>query len=76
MARAGRNAKEIMIPMISVTGLDDYTRNVGYKTGSIDFSYETKAFNYATIASYEGVSVTEADISKAKATDVLGPALP
>lgn len=46
MARAGRNAKEIMIPKISVTGLGDYTRNVGYKTGSIDFAYETKAFNY------------------------------
>ncbi|MGE9990861.1 hypothetical protein ACQRB0_03560 [Paratractidigestivibacter faecalis] len=46
MARAGRNAKEIMIPMISVTGLGDYTRSVGYKTGSIDFAYETKAFNY------------------------------
>lgn len=115
MARAGRNAKEIMIPRISVTGLGDYTRNVGYKTGSIDFAYETKAFNYdrgiklladvmdveeagvldcfvqagaelqrtqvapeadaftyAAIASHEGVSVTEADLSNAKATDVLG----
>ena len=39
LMRAGRNAKEIMIPRISVTGLGDYTRNVGYKTGSIDFSY-------------------------------------
>ena len=29
MARAGRNAKEVMIPKISVTGLGDYTRNVG-----------------------------------------------
>lgn len=114
MARAGRNAKEIMIPRISVTGLGDYTRNVGYKTGSIDFAYETKAFNYdrgiklladvmdveeagvldcfvqagaelertqvapeadtftyAAIASHEGVSVTEADLSSAKATNVL-----
>jgi hypothetical protein len=35
-----------MIPKISVTGLGDYTRNVGYKTGSIDFSYETKTFGY------------------------------
>lgn len=26
MMRAGRNAKEIMIPKISVTGLGDYTR--------------------------------------------------
>lgn len=46
MARAGRNAKEIMIPKISVTGLGDYERNVGYKTGSITFDYETKAFGY------------------------------
>lgn len=40
LSRAGRNAKEIMIPKISVTGLGDYTRNVGYKIGSIDFSCE------------------------------------
>lgn len=46
MARAGRNAKEIMTPKISVSGLGDYKRNVGYKTGSITFDYETKAFNY------------------------------
>ena len=46
MVRAGRNAKEIMVPKISVSGLGDYTRNVGYKTGSITFDYETKAFNY------------------------------
>lgn len=44
--QAGRNAKEIMIPKIEVTGLGDYTRNEGYRTGSIDFSYETKTFNY------------------------------
>ena len=46
MVRAGKNAKEIMIPKISVSGLGDYTRNVGYKTGSISFDYETKTFNY------------------------------
>ena len=46
MVRAGRNAKEIMVPKISVSGLGDYTRNVGYKTGSISFDYETKTFNY------------------------------
>ena len=46
MARAGRNAEEIMIPKISVSCLGDYKRNVGYKTGSITFDYETKAFNY------------------------------
>ena len=46
MVRAGHNAKEIMIPKIEVTGLGDYTRNVGYKTGSITYEYETKTFNY------------------------------
>ena len=46
MVRAGRNAKEVMIPKVSVSGLGNYTRNVGYKTGSIEFAYETKSFNY------------------------------
>ena len=46
MVRAGHNAKEIMIPKIEVTGLGDYTRNVGYKTGSITYEFETKTFNY------------------------------
>lgn len=46
MARTGRNAKEIMIPKIEVSGLGDYTRNVGYKTGSITYEFETKTFNY------------------------------
>ena len=46
MARAGRNAKEIMIPKIEVSGLGDYARNVGYKTGSITYEFETKTFNY------------------------------
>ena len=46
MVRAGRNAREIMVPKIEVTGLGDYTRNVGYKTGSITYGFETKTFNY------------------------------
>lgn len=46
MVRAGRNAKEIMVPKISVTGLADYTRNEGYKTGAITYEFETKTFNY------------------------------
>lgn len=115
MVRAGRNAKEVMIPKISVTGLGDYTRNVGYKTGVITYEFETKTFNYdrgirlmadvmdveeagvldcfveagselqcsqvapeadaftyAQIASHEGVTVKEEDLSSAKAVDVLG----
>ena len=46
MVRAGRNTKEILIPKISVTGLGNYTRNVGYKTGAITYEFETKTFNY------------------------------
>ncbi len=46
MARAGRNAREIMVPKIEVTGLGDYTRNVGYKTGAITYGFETKTFGY------------------------------
>lgn len=44
--RAGRNAKEVMIPKISVVGLGDYTRNAGYKTGGITYEFGTKQFNY------------------------------
>ena len=46
MVRAGRNAKEILIPKISVTGLGDYTHNVGYKTGSITYECEARSFGY------------------------------
>lgn len=46
MVRAGRNAKEILIPKISVTGLGDYTCNVGYKMGSITWAYEIHTFAY------------------------------
>ena len=46
MVRAGAHAHEILIPKISVTGLGNYTRNVGYTDGNITFAYETKAFNY------------------------------
>jgi len=46
MVRAGHNAKETPIPKISVTGLGNYTRNVGYKTGAITYEFETKTFNY------------------------------
>ena len=46
MARAGRNAKEIMIPKIELPGLGDYIRNVGYKIGLINYAFVTKTFNY------------------------------
>lgn len=65
LARAGRNAKEIIIPKISVTGLKDYGRNVGYKTGSITFDYETKSFNYD-----RGIKLL-ADVMDVEETDVM-----
>ena len=46
MVRQGAHAREIMIPKISVTGLGDYRRNVGYVTGSIEFSYESHQPTY------------------------------
>ncbi|MBQ9002330.1 MAG: hypothetical protein IJ087_10795 [Eggerthellaceae bacterium] len=46
LIRASKNAREIKIPMINVTGLGDYTRNVGYRDGSISLTYETKSVNY------------------------------
>ena len=46
LIRASQNAREIKIPMISVTGLGNYTRNVGYRDGSITMTYETKSPNY------------------------------
>ena len=46
MIRTGRHAKEILIPKIDVTGLGNYVRNVGYTTGSIEFSYETHVPTY------------------------------
>ncbi len=51
MARAVRNAKEIMIPKISVTGLGNYARNIGYKTGSIDFSSRPRPSTTAVASS-------------------------
>ena len=44
MVRAGRKAKELLIPKISVTGLGASGCNVSYKTGSITYEYETKTF--------------------------------
>ena len=46
MARAGRNAKEIMVPKIEVTGLGDYTRNVGYKTGVLTRKFEWNKYGH------------------------------
>ena len=46
MVRSTHNAREIMVPKISVSGLGDYTRDEGYKTGSINLEFETRRMNY------------------------------
>ena len=72
MARAGRNAKEIMVSKIEVTGLGDYTRNVGHKTGTITYKFETKTFNYDRgIKLLAYVMDAEEDFSDAAGEDIL-----
>lgn len=46
IVRAGTNAKEILIPQISMDGLKDYDRNSGYKSGNVKLEWKTVAFNY------------------------------
>lgn len=46
MARAGANAKEIVYPQISVTGLGDYDRNSGYTQGIVDLKWVSTEYNY------------------------------
>ena len=46
MVRAGANAKEILVPKMSMDGLKDYDRNAGYKGGNVKLEWETKTFNY------------------------------
>lgn len=46
LVRLGANAHEILIPKMSMDGLADYSRSGGYVDGDVNFSYETKTFNY------------------------------
>lgn len=46
LVRLGANAHEILIPKMSMDGLADYGRSGGYVDGDVNFSYETKTFNY------------------------------
>ena len=77
MVRAGHNAKEILIPKISVTGLGNYTRNVGYKTGAITYEFETKTFNYdrgirllADVMDVEEAGVSDCFESESESTPI------
>lgn len=44
--RQGANAEEILIPKMTMSGLRNYDRGTGYKTGNVQLEWETKKFNY------------------------------
>jgi len=46
LIKKGANAKEILVPKISMDGLGDYSRNSGYTKGDVSLTYETRTFNY------------------------------
>lgn len=46
LVRAGANANELCIPMISMDGLANYSRNGGYVDGAVSLVYETKQCNF------------------------------
>lgn len=46
LVQAGKNANEIVIPKLSMSGLADYSRNSGYVKGDVTLEYETVKFNY------------------------------
>ena len=50
IVRSTHNAREIMIPKISVSGLGDYTRDQGYKTGSINLEFQTRQIGFIPIS--------------------------
>lgn len=46
IVREGANANEILVPKISMSGLRNYDRATGYKTGNVKLEWETKKFEY------------------------------
>lgn len=46
LVRQGANANELIIPMIDMDGLAEYTRSSGYTGGSVDFKFETMKCNF------------------------------
>lgn len=46
VARAGANANEMIIPMIDMQGLGDYSRNSGYVDGDVTLTNQTVACNF------------------------------
>ena len=46
LARAGANANELIIPMLDMQGLGDYSRNSGYVDGDVTLTNETVKCNF------------------------------
>jgi hypothetical protein len=46
LARAGANAREILLPKMDLVGLGDYNRATGYAVGDVTLSYQTHVFNF------------------------------
>lgn len=46
IVRQGANAKEILVPKMSMTGLRNYKRGIGYQSGDVTLGWETLTFNY------------------------------
>lgn len=46
LASQGKNAGELVIPMMEMDGLADYSRNGGYVDGNVSLTYETKKCNF------------------------------
>lgn len=46
LVRQGANANELIVPKIDMDGLGDYSRNSGYTSGNVDFTFETVKCDY------------------------------
>ena len=46
LARQGANANELIIPMMTMDGLADYSRNSGYVQGGVTLTNETVKCNF------------------------------
>lgn len=46
LVQAGKNANEIIVPVLEMDGLGDFDRNSGYIDGDVSLTNETKKFNY------------------------------
>ena len=57
LATAGANSNELIIPMISMDGLADYSRNSGYVNGDVTLTNETVKCNLDTMDNIETAGV-------------------